>query len=55
VLIIYSTAVVEPDGEVRFFQDIYDDDAALKKVLAAGYPFPVESLNPGASKVEDGD
>jgi L,D-transpeptidase YcbB len=55
VLIIYSTAVVEPDGEVRFFQDIYDDDAALKKVLAAGYPFPVESLNPGASRVEDGD
>ena len=55
VLIIYSTAVVEPDGEVRFFQDIYDDDAALKKVLAAGYPFPVESLNPSASRVEDGD
>jgi murein L,D-transpeptidase YcbB/YkuD len=55
VLIIYSTAVVEPDGEVRFFQDIYDDDASLKKVLAAGYPFPVELLYPGVSRVEDGD
>jgi L,D-transpeptidase YcbB len=55
VLIIYSTGVVEPDGEVQFFQDIYDDDAALKKVLAAGYPFPVESLNPNASRVENGD
>jgi murein L,D-transpeptidase YcbB/YkuD len=55
VLIIYSTAVVEPDGDVRFFQDIYGDDTALKKVLAAGYPFPVESLNPGVSRVENGD
>ena len=55
VLIIYTTAVVEPDGEVRFFADIYGDDASLKRVLAAGYPFPIESLNPNASKVEDGD
>src|SRR5216684_901808 len=55
VLIIYSTGVVEPDGEVQFFQDIYDDDASLKKALAAGYPFPVESLNPSAARVEDGD
>jgi murein L,D-transpeptidase YcbB/YkuD len=55
VLIIYTTAVVEPDGEVRFFPDIYGDDASLKRVLAAGYPFPIESLNPNASKVEDGD
>lgn len=46
---------VEPDGDVRFFQDIYDDDASLKKVLAAGYPFPLESLNPSAARVEDGD
>jgi murein L,D-transpeptidase YcbB/YkuD len=55
VLIIYTTGVVEPDGEVRFFQDIYDDDASLKKVLAAGYPFPVESPNPSAARVEDAD
>ena len=39
VLIIYSTAVVEPDGEVRFFDDIYHYDAALKKELASGYPY----------------
>ncbi len=38
VLIIYSTAVVEPDGEVRFFDDIYHYDAALQKELASGYP-----------------
>jgi murein L,D-transpeptidase YcbB/YkuD len=40
VLILYSTAVVEPDGEVRFFDDIYGHDASLIKVLANGYPYP---------------
>ncbi len=40
VLIIYSTAVVEPDGEVRFFDDIYHYDTALQEELAKGYPYP---------------
>ncbi|HSU91421.1 MAG TPA: L,D-transpeptidase family protein [Sporolactobacillaceae bacterium] len=40
VLILYSTAVVEPGGEVRFFEDIYGHDALLVKVLANGYPYP---------------
>jgi murein L,D-transpeptidase YcbB/YkuD len=31
--------VVEPDGEVRFFNDIYGYDAKLEKALAAGYPY----------------
>jgi murein L,D-transpeptidase YcbB/YkuD len=35
VLILYSTAVVEPDGEVRFFNDIYGYDAELERALAA--------------------
>ena len=38
VLILYSTAVVEPDGEIKFFQDIYHYDAKLKAQLATGYP-----------------
>jgi L,D-transpeptidase YcbB len=38
VLILYSTAVVEPDGEARFFRDIYGQDSALDKALAGGYP-----------------
>jgi murein L,D-transpeptidase YcbB/YkuD len=38
VLILYSTAVVEPDGEVHFFDDIYGYDAELEQALAAGYP-----------------
>ncbi len=40
VLILYSTAVVEPDGEVRFFDDIYGYDASLAKALVNGYPYP---------------
>jgi murein L,D-transpeptidase YcbB/YkuD len=40
VLILYGTAVVLPNGEVDFFQDIYGHDAALEKALARGYPHP---------------
>jgi L,D-transpeptidase YcbB len=40
VLIIYSTAVVEPDGEVKFFRDIYGYDSAMAGALAKGYPYP---------------
>jgi murein L,D-transpeptidase YcbB/YkuD len=38
VVIIYATAVVQPDGEVKFFQDIYGHDARMEKALARGYP-----------------
>jgi len=34
VLILYGTAVVLEDGEVRFFDDIYGHDAALEQALA---------------------
>jgi L,D-transpeptidase YcbB len=40
VLILYSTAVVEPNGEIHFFDDIYGYDAALRQVLEGGYPYP---------------
>jgi murein L,D-transpeptidase YcbB/YkuD len=40
VLILYSTAVVDPDGQVRFFDDIYGYDKSLDKVLANGPPYP---------------
>jgi L,D-transpeptidase YcbB len=40
VLILYSTAVVEPNGEARFFRDIYNQDSELDKALNNGYPFP---------------
>lgn len=40
VLILYSTAVVDDEGTVHFFDDLYGHDAALEKVLAKGYPYP---------------
>jgi len=40
ILIIYTTAIVEDDGEVHFYRDIYGHDAALDTALAKGYPYP---------------
>ena len=35
VLVLYGTAIVAEDGEVRFFEDLYGRDAALARALAA--------------------
>jgi murein L,D-transpeptidase YcbB/YkuD len=40
VLILYGTAIVDEAGTVRFFDDIYNLDASLEKVLNQGYPYP---------------
>ncbi len=40
VLILYATAVVEEDGTVYFFDDIYKHDRSLKAVLDKGPPYP---------------
>jgi L,D-transpeptidase YcbB len=40
ILIVYGTAVVEANGEVHFYRDIYGHDAALESALAKGYPYP---------------
>jgi len=37
VLLYYTTAVVEEDGELYFFDDIYGHDERLAKLLAKGY------------------
>jgi murein L,D-transpeptidase YcbB/YkuD len=52
VLILYSTAVVEPDGEVKFLADIYGHDTSLIKALANGYPYPRLSV-PNDGRVDD--
>jgi L,D-transpeptidase YcbB len=39
VLIVYGTATVNEENQIRFFDDIYGYDAALKKALAGGYPY----------------
>ena len=38
VLIVYGTAAVNEENQIRFFDDIYGYDAALTKALASGYP-----------------
>jgi murein L,D-transpeptidase YcbB/YkuD len=40
VLILYVTAVVEPDNSVHFFSDIYGHDKTLNAALAKGPPYP---------------
>jgi murein L,D-transpeptidase YcbB/YkuD len=47
VLILYSTAVVEPDGEVRFFSDIYGYDSKMEEELAGTYPYAQASPEGG--------
>jgi murein L,D-transpeptidase YcbB/YkuD len=38
VLIVYGTAVVMEDGQVRFFEDIYGEDDSLERTLTTGDP-----------------
>ena len=40
VMIIYTTATVDDEGKIHFFEDIYGHDATLQNALAAGYPYP---------------
>ena len=40
VLIVYGTAVVSEDGEVRFLHDVYGLDAALERALLERRPYP---------------
>jgi len=40
VLILYATAVVEDNGEVHFFDDVYGDDAELSRALNHGDLYP---------------
>ncbi len=40
IVIFYATALVEEDGHVHFFDDIYGYDAEMQKVLAKGPPYP---------------
>lgn len=39
VVIVYLTAIVEEDGQVYFYKDIYGHDGALNAALAKGQPY----------------
>ena len=41
VLLFYATAIVDDQGKVRFFDDIYGYDKDMEAVLAQGPPYPV--------------
>ena len=40
VLVVYATAVALDSGEVRFFDDLYGQDAQIEALLAQGFPRP---------------
>jgi murein L,D-transpeptidase YcbB/YkuD len=52
IVIFYVTGLVEDDGHVHFFDDIYGYDAEMQKVLAKGPPYPVK---PVPVKAKSGD
>jgi len=54
IVIFYLTGLVEDDGQVHFFDDIYGYDAEMQKVLAKGPPYPVKP-EPVAPKAKAGD
>jgi L,D-transpeptidase YcbB len=39
VLIVYGSAAVNEENQIRFFDDIYGYDAELDRALAVGYPY----------------
>lgn len=40
VVLFYTTVLVDDDGTVLFYDDIYGHDAVLEGALGAGYPYP---------------
>ncbi len=40
VLVVYGTVIVLEDGIVRFYDDIYGQDAKLEEALRSDYPYP---------------
>jgi murein L,D-transpeptidase YcbB/YkuD len=49
VVIFYTTAVARRDGSISFYEDVYGHDAALERVLAAGYPYPSRPERTGSA------
>jgi murein L,D-transpeptidase YcbB/YkuD len=54
IVIFYLTGLVEEDGQVHFFDDIYGYDADMQKVLQKGPPYPVKP-EPVVPKTKPGD
>ena len=54
IVIFYLTALVDEEGAVEFFNDIYGYDADMQKVLEKGPPYPVKP-DPAAKVAKPGD
>jgi L,D-transpeptidase YcbB len=54
IVIFYVTGLVEDDGHVHFFDDIYGYDSDLQKVLSKGPPYPIKP-EPVVPKTSEGD
>jgi murein L,D-transpeptidase YcbB/YkuD len=53
IVIFYVTGLVEDDGHVHFFDDIYGYDAQMQKVLQKGPPYPMKPSTGAKSKAGD--
>jgi L,D-transpeptidase YcbB len=42
IVIFYLTAIVEEEGQVHFFDDIYGYDEEMQKVFSKGPPYPIK-------------
>ena len=40
VYILYATVMVDPEGRISFFDDIYGHDRTLQVLLSRGFPYP---------------
>jgi L,D-transpeptidase YcbB len=54
IVIFYLTAIVQEDGQVNFFDDIYGYDSEMQKVFEKGPPYPVKPT-PIEPKTKPGD
>ena len=54
IVIFYVTGLVEDDGHVHFFDDIYGYDSEMNKVLSKGPPYPMKPT-PVTEKMAEGD
>jgi L,D-transpeptidase YcbB len=58
IVIFYVTGLVEDDGHIHFFDDIYGYDAAMQKVIDKGPPYPIKpgpAVPKSAAKTAGGD
>jgi len=53
ILIMYLTAVAEPDGQVHFYRDVYKRDAALLQALDGTFAMDIPQRRTAAAQTSD--